>query len=116
MACPSRTARRPPYARDVTTSSPTPTGAAQTSRARLTKYRWLTFGEVAHLLRLPPHARRYLQRRLLGSAWVDILQIQRLAAEHGRKLPTPPRSPDPWVVSRRLVLTHRRALLTHLFG
>jgi hypothetical protein len=100
----------------MTTSLSTPAGAARTSRARLTKHRWLTFGEVVHLLRLPRHARRYLQRRLLGSAWEDILQIQRLAAEHSRELPTPPDSPAPWVMSRRLVLTHRRALLIELFG
>jgi hypothetical protein len=57
-----------------------------------------------------------LQRRLLGTAWADTLQIQRLAGAHGRELATPPGSPAPWVMSRRLVLTHRRALLIHLFG
>ncbi len=84
--------------------------------ARSQHYAWITFTELASELGLKSQSSRWLERRLLDTDWKARLMIDRVAACHRRRLPTPPSGALPWVMSRTLVVLHRVDLRHFLFG
>ena len=76
----------------------------------------MTFSDLARHLDLDPRSSRWLERHLLDTDWKVRLMIERVAAHHRRRLPTPPTGNLPWVMSRTLVELHRVALQHFLFG
>ena len=78
---------------------------------------WLTFGDLAHELDLPPFKRRWLQRRILHTHMHERLGIQPAdTLQSAKPMPVPPKSGRPaWLLRRDLLIARRDELLSFLF-